>query len=439
MGFRSRARPGDTKPFYGWVVVGATAFIALMGCAFGGMNAGVFIRPMGDDIGISRTMFGWAVAARQIGGALVTPINGRIVDRRGGRPSLVVGGVLAAVGLVWLSRAEQDWEVIGAFLVLGATGMIGAGAVSVTTPATKWFVRDRARAVAWLSLGIPIGTVIFVPLSQALIAAYGWRQAWLILAVVALVTVVPASLLVRREPEDYGLFPDGSDHPPEHARAGGSVEHPGWETADAFRTATFYRLVVVFSLVQLTLASVGLHRLPHWVDQGIDPGLVSWASSLDAACAAVGTVIVGRLARRAPAKVLGAAGFTGIALAVGLTIVSHGALMMFVSMAAFGTAIGCMLMIQNLIWVDYFGRKNVGRIRGRAVPVTLLCSAAGPVIAGAVFDATGSYNPVWVVGIGLMLFGAAVLLTTKLPAPPVELSHRAAVADVVPGVGALGD
>jgi len=86
-----------------------------------------------------------------------------------------------------------------------------------------------------------------------------------------------------------------------------------------------------------------------------------------------------------------------------------------VSMATFGSAIGCLLMIQNYIWVDYFGREHVGRIRGRAMPVTLLCSAAGPVVAGAVFEATESYDPGWWGGIVLMVAGAAILAMTPKP------------------------
>jgi cyanate permease len=108
--------------------------------------------------------------------------------------------------------------------------------------------------------------------------------------------------------------------------------------------------------------------------------------------------------------------------------------MMFVSMAAFGFGAGGLILMNNFVWADYFGRAHVGAIRGASMPIALVFSAAGPPVAGYVQDATGSYNPIWWVGLALMLTGAVILLLTP---PPRSGGARAVAAPGVLGDGAL--
>jgi MFS family permease len=174
------------------------------------------------------------------------------------------------------------------------------------------------------------------------------------------------------------------------------------------------------------MGSIGLHRIPHFTDEGISPGWVSAAVSADAAAACVSTFVMGWLIQRWPARRVGAGGFVLLAFAVLVTIFAHTIPMMFVSMVLFGFGAGGMILLQGFLWADYFGRQHVGGIRGASMPVTLVFSAAGPPVAGLVYDRVGSYNPVWWVGIGLMLVGAFVLAITP---PPNRRPRR------VPGTG----
>ena len=98
-----------------------------------------------------------------------------------------------------------------------------------------------------------------------------------------------------------------------------------------------------------------------------------------------------------------------------LTIFSRNAPMMFVAMSVWGFFAGAMLMLQNYVWADYFGRAHAGAVRGYSMPITLTFSSAGPPAAGYVNDITGSYNPIWWVGIFLLLCGALVLVLTNPP------------------------
>jgi predicted MFS family arabinose efflux permease len=309
---------------------------------------------------------------------------------------------------------------------MGIVGMSGPGALVTTVPVTKWFVRQRGQALAYMSLGVPVGGLLFVPLTQILIDVVGWRAAWVWLAIIGAGLIVPLALLfVRRQPEDMGLLPDGAAQLAAASTSQLATAPPpderSWTRGEALRSATFWRLVVVFSLVMLAIGSVGVHRIPNFMDKGLDARLIAYATALDAAAAGLSTFATGLLTRRFPARFIGAGGFLLLMLASVLTILADDHLVMFVSMIIFGVGIGVMMLMQSFLWADYFGRRHQGSIRGAVMPITLVFSAAGAPIAGYVRDFTGSYVVIWLVAAGLMALGAVVLALTPSPQPrPAE-------------------
>ena len=181
------------------------------------------------------------------------------------------------------------------------------------------------------------------------------------------------------------------------------------------RSATYWQLVVVFSLVMLGMGAVALHRIAAFMDRGLDPRLVAIATALDAGASGLTSFAAGLLARRIAPRFIGASGCLLLAVASALTIVATDYPVMFASMIVFGMGIGVLILTQSLVWADYFGRRHLGSINGMVTPITLIFSAAGAPIAGYVRDMTGSYTPAWLVAIGLMVVGAAVLAATPSP------------------------
>ena len=135
----------------------------------------------------------------------------------------------------------------------------------------------------------------------------------------------------------------------------------------------------------------------------------------DAVCAGAASFTFGILVSRIPVRILGTLGFAFLAIASVMTILAADDVTMFSSMAIFGLGIGGMMFLQNFIWADYFGREHVGAIRGFSMPINLILGAAGAPIAGYVYDATGTYNAVWWVGVGLMVGSALLALFTPPP------------------------
>ena len=410
---------GRPKYFYGWVIVAVMAATGAMSMGMGSLNFGLFIKPMGDELGIGRAAFGWAQTARMGASSATSPLIGWLIDRYGSRVMLPVAALATGVALIGLAYVTTSWHLVVLFVVMGLVGMSGPGALVTTVPVLKWFVRNRGKAVAFVGLGIPFGALIFIPLTQVLINEIGWRNAWIVLAIIGISLIVPlGAIFLRRQPEDMGMLPDGGE--PEGPDDGTSgrrrvVDEVSWTVREAVRTTTMWRLVIVFSMVQMATGTVALHRIAAFMDRGMDPTLISFATAFDAVAAGGSTFMFGMLVRWVPSRFLGAVGFSMLAGASVLTIYATNLPIMFISMAVFGVGIGGMMFLNNYIWADYFGRGSVGAIRGLVNPINLVVGGIGAPAAGYVRDITGSYDPAWWVGVGLM--SAAALLTIFTGAP----------------------
>ena len=410
---------GDAQsPFYyGWIIVYIMASAGAVSMAMGSLNFGLFIKPMGDDLGIGRAYFGWAQTARQVSSSVTSPTVGWLLDRYGSRVLLPVAATITGCSMVLLAYISSEWQLVALFALMGLVGLSGPGALVTSVPVLKWFVRRRGTAVAFVGLGIPVGAMIFVPLTQYFIDIWGWRTAWVVLACLGIGIIVPLSLIfVRRRPEDMGLQPDGlpdiEKDTPDKPQEGQEIS---WTSREAMRTFAFWSLVVAFSMVALAIGTVALHRIAAFMDRGLDPGLVALATAFDAVCAGVATFSFGMLVRWVPIRILGAVGFCFLGTASVMTIYADFASLMFVSMAVFGLGIGGMMFLQNFVFADYFGREYVGSIRGIVAPITLTLGGIGPPLAGYIRDWTGTYNPVWWAGVCLMFLAALVFLATKAP------------------------
>ena len=169
--------------FYGWVIVWVMAATGAVSMAMGSLNFGLFIKPMGDDLGIGRAAFGWAHTARQGASSVTSPGVGWLLDRFGARVMLPAAAVMTGFSMIGLANIDHAWQLVMLFAVMGLVGMSGPGALVTSVPVLKWFVANRGKAIAFMSVGIPVGAMLFVPLTQYLIDSVGWQRAWIILAV----------------------------------------------------------------------------------------------------------------------------------------------------------------------------------------------------------------------------------------------------------------
>jgi|TARA_B100001094_G_scaffold69449_1_gene65917 sugar phosphate permease len=401
-----------SKYFYGWNIVLIMAITSSMTMALGTLNFGLFIKPMGDELNIGRSYFGWAQTARQLIGGLSSPIMGTWVDKYGSRIILPIATLVTGIGLILLGFNSSGILMIVIFGIIGITSLGGPGALITTVPISKWFVNKRGKALAITSLGVPVGAMIFVPLTQYLIDYSGWRNTWMIFGLLAIIIIIPpALLLLRRQPEDVGLLPDGEDISENDYKD----SEVSWEFSEAVKTQVFWKIVICLTVISMATGTIAIHRIPAFMDRGLDAQLIAWSTAFDAVCAGISTFTVGSLVKKIGIRILGTISFLFLAFASLITIYAYSFFEIFISMAIFGLGIGGLMFIHSFIWADYFGRKNLGQIRGKVTPFILIFGGIGAPIAGYVRDYTGSYVSVWFVGMIMMFFTALLFFTCKKP------------------------
>src|SRR5437763_3083164 len=212
------------KLFYGWVIVGVGIVVTCVGIGTM-MSLGVFVQPMSQDLGWSRTGISFAAVLNFLAMGLGAFLWGWLSDRFGTRAVVLSGGALLGGGLI---AASQTVTLLQFQMVFGIIVGLAAGSfyAPLIATVTRWFTEQRSLAVALVSSGMGLGSFVIAPLAGWLIADYSWRTAMLTIGGVALVVVIPVALLVRRPPaSDTGAAATSGVGGPEYTMAQRSEEH----------------------------------------------------------------------------------------------------------------------------------------------------------------------------------------------------------------------
>ena len=428
---------GRPRVFHGWWIVLTSFLGAGVGMGIGGVGIGVFVEPMTDDLGWSRKAMAGVFIVRAVVIAILGPLMGPLVDRRLGAPVLYVGGGFIAGGsIMLLAMATEIWQFYLLFGLGWSLGQIAfAGNVVTGSVVAKWFIRKRGRAMGIYTTGIPVGSIIFVPLNAVLVTTFGWQVSWVILGVATWLLTIPlAALTMRREPEDMGLYPDGVSTTDEAraaiaetARQAGARAGEGyredWNLSQAARTSSFYILMASFLCMGLAMGIFTIHQVPAITDKGFDLTVASIVSVTLSVCSLIVKPSVGFLSERISGRYLAVFFFSVGATGVVVLGLADTMLLLFVFAMCYGFGAGTAPVFQNVIWADYFGRRYLGSIRGMFAPVQALGTGVSPFLAGWMFDSTGSYDLILVI-MGSVAFGAAALM---LVARPPRVRARAEV------------
>ncbi len=415
-----RIAPADiakqSRVFYGWVVV-ACAFTIL--CVAYGIqfSFGVFMPEIVKDTGWGRDTLSLPYALYIFLYSALGAVSGRLTDRWGPRLVITTGGCLLGIGIILTSQATALWHMYVFLGIIAASGM-SAAYVPCNATVVRWFIEKRGLALGLTSSGASFGTFLFPPLAAALIAAYGWRSAYLILGLIGLIVIGLCAAFTVRDPEQMGLHPDGQipASPSSFSSTSQMVaSNNEWTLAEAKRTAPFWLLNLIFTLTWLVVFMPMVHIVPFAVDLGIPQFRAAMTISVIGLAGSVGRLFIGtisdrfgRVATLGLCFVLQALGFLGFTISSGLAT-------LYPAAAIFGLSYGGVTALFPAIIGDFFGRLSVGAIAGFIFAVSGAPAAFGPLIAGYLYTITGSYSLAFIFSAALNFVAFALLFLLKKP------------------------
>jgi MFS family permease len=402
--------------FYGWVLV-AVAFVTMAV----GVNArtafSLLFPAILDEFGWDRGMTAGAFSFGFLVSALVTPCVGWLMDLRGPRLVIELGVVAMATGLILAVLVREPWQL---YLSLGALVGGGVNCLAYTGQSlylTNWFVRRRGLALSIAFSGVGIGSITVLPWVGSLIADVGWRTACLRLGILVLVLLAPLNLLLKRRPEDLGLAADGG--PSRSAivsRTVNVVDHAwtgiDWTLWRALRTARFWWLAAGYFCGLFTWYAVQVHQTKYLIEAGFAPSKAALALGTVSLVAIPGQIAFGHLSDRIGREwvwTIGNMGFVLCCLILILLGEMRAEILLYAMVLAQGTLGYSMTSVMGAIPAEIFEGRHFGRIFGTVMVAAILGGAAGPWLAGALYDATGSYSPAFWIAAGCSTVSALAI------------------------------
>jgi MFS family permease len=407
------ATPKRGGIFYGWVIVAAGLMVWTLEP---GMytSFGVFFKPISADLGWSRTMVSGAFTMASLMLAVFSPISGSLADRYGPRNLVMTSGLLVGVAYALLSTVQSLWQFYAFYLLVGIS--MGIAFAPITSTVMRWFAENRGRALGITSVGTGLGGMVFPPLANYLIGAWGWRDAYLFFGILLGVMVMASGSVLRRSPEEMGLLPYGVERSgPASGGAAPQRVATGYSLRQALGTGAFWRVFFSAMAFVFSFALVHAHLVPHATDRGLTPATAALVMAVIGASNAAGRLGLGTLSDKFGRKRMLFAALLTVSLSMLWLIWAQDEWAFFLFAAVFGLAYGGAVVSCIGIQGDLFGLVAVGAILGATQTGTNTGGASGPLLAGYIFDVTQSYSLVFVVAAVMPFIMSWLILTLRRP------------------------
>ena len=390
--------------FRGWYIVAL-----MLGPRAGGTGAYIlggtlFVIPLEEALGLERSMSSVLFAVGSMVAGLSAPISGALIDRYGPRMTLLISVLVSALGYMLFAFSTNTAMVFIVFIGVISPVILNVAFNASAAFVNNWFSRYKATAMSFLQVGSSLGAIVIIPSMAFAIDTWDWRWAAIVAAGFVLASGLPAAFWARNTPEEEGLLPDGQE--PDKSVRPVTVIEP--TVREALKTPTFWFMVGAVMFFGGAQTGMSIHFVPMMVWKGLDGVEGAWVLTIMALVSTPAVLVMGPLADKLGR--LTVAGMTSVLVAIGITLLNFAD----ERWAIWGAAliIAPNFGMYPLIWAalgEAFGRKAFSTIRGMVMAGTIGGTLGLPIVAGVLFDRTGSYTAVlWIVT--AMWLSAAALL-----------------------------
>ena len=378
-----------------------------------------FLEPLVAEFGWTYTQVSFAASLRGLEMGIFAPFVGIFVDRYGSRAVIFVGSIIVGFGLILLSMTNSLLMFYGAYLLVGL-GAGGCTSVVVMTAVANWFDRKASLALGLAASGFGAGGLL-VPVIVWMIDNLQWRTTLFILGLGAWCVCIPLSLVIRDKPEEHGYLPDGEE--PDELRSNPIVRKPDGELSRKaasipFRTAirdkNFWYFNLAEAIRMMVVVSVIIHVMPYLSSVGIARTTAGMVTATLAVFSVAGRICFGYLGDIFDKRYVMTAAYTFMNL--GLIVFSSfikGTPSLLLFLILFAPGFGGGMTMRASLLREYYGTSSYGKILGAIMGTGSMAAVIGPTLAGWVYDNLGSYQPLWIGYVGLIILAIILLLRLK--------------------------
>jgi len=410
-------RMAPSKFFYGWAVL-AVATLALVvsnGLSIGGIP--VFYKSIREDFVATgsvapvnaESFIAFGATLTFFFAGILSPIAGWLIQKFKLRNLMLVGCALLGGALIVHSQTSTPWGVYAARMVMGVSLCL-VGVLPSIVLVSNWFVRRRGLALGILLTGTSIGGVVIPQIATPLITAHGWRVAMLALSFVIWIVLVPAIIfLVKDEPAEIGLLPDGL---PPADDVSSAAETTGLSLGEALRTPIFWTLALCAAAVFYPIFVITQQLILQATKIGVSPWQASFGLSSLFFVSLAGKFLFGWMSDRfVPTNVMLACCFVMFGSTLFLLNITPESV--FALLILFGFGYGGTFVLLQRIAADFFGNRDYPRILGVLIVIETVGAAVGGLVTGRLADASGGdYTSAFyaVIGVSGLAFGLTIVL-----------------------------
>lgn len=377
----------------------ALALVAGQG-AINVFSAGVFMKPVGDELGFGRGEFSNAIFLSNIMVAVFIPFFGRWVDRKGAKGPLLISIVLFGLATAAMYFLQPLTAVLLGLYGLSGIASVGQCPTAYSKVIAAWFDRQRGLAMGIALAGVGVGTAYIPKLANFLIASFGWRIGYVGLGVTIMILAFIPVLLFIREPIVAAAKPGQA----------ATAQLPGMEFAEAIRTWRYWALAAAFFIASVVINGSLIHIVPLLTDRGIPVGVAVGMMWWAGMALIVGRLIAGWIIDRVYAPYV--AVFFIVCPLIGIIILASGTTLVspLIGVALLGMGIGAEVDLQSFIITRYFGIRSFGALHGLMFSGNVIGNAVGAMSLGWSFQLLHSYNPAFAVFAVLMVVVCVLFL-----------------------------
>lgn len=416
-----------SKVFYGWWVVAATCAVNAIGGGVYFYGFSVFFLPIKTALNLSSASTSLIFSLSRAEGAVEGPIAGYLIDKFGPRIMLTIGAFIVAIGYILLSQVNSFLWFLTIYLGIVSLAFNATFSGSTMAVVNNWFIRRKGLAMAISIAAYSLGGSIIAPLLAFGIHHLGWRTTMALSGIMLAAVVVPFAQLLRSSPEALGLKPDG-DTP----RIESKLDEVGvkpilssvdFTVSEALRTKSYWLLAIGTMLRTGTLGTLIVHFVPIMVWKGNSEQTAAVMLGIMAFLSIPMRIGIGWLGDRWSRSKMLAAGMALGAFSLMILQNANSSFQVWLFISVFSVVEGLSALNWALVG-DYFGRKRFATLRGILSLVYSWGMIVMPIVAGGIFDRTGSYNTVIWIFVGMYICGTILFLVIQRPRTPFLVKDK---------------